>query len=125
VVIGLAIERLAQPDAKTGFVLDGFPRTRAQAEALDRELGRMATQLDRCVALEVDEDALVARLLKRAAIEGRSDDNEATIRNRMRVYREQTEPLIAYYRGRSLLRGVDGTGAIEAVENRIFEALAA
>ena len=125
VVIGVAVERLARPDAKTGFVLDGFPRTVAQAEALDAELGRLGMKLDRCTALVVDEEELVARLHKRAQIEGRSDDNEATIRNRMRVYRAQTEPLIAYYQRKGLLRELDGSGPIEAVEQRIQEGLAA
>ena len=68
-----------------------------------------------------DEPALVARLLRRAQLEGRADDNESTIRNRMRVYREQTEPLIAFYRRKRLLREIDGMGAIEAVEQRIQE----
>ena len=125
VVIGVAVERLARPDAKTGFVLDGFPRTVAQAEALDAELVRLGMKLDRCTALVVDEEELIARLHKRAQIEGRSDDNEATIRNRMRVYRSQTEPLIAYYRSKGLLRELDGSGPIEAVEQRIQEGLAA
>jgi adenylate kinase len=125
VVIGLAAERLSRPDAKTGFVLDGFPRTVAQAEALDAELARLGARLDRCLALVTDEPALVARLLKRAQLEGRSDDNESTIRNRMRVYREQTEPLIAFYRRRGLLREVDGMGTIDEVEQRIQEGIAA
>jgi adenylate kinase len=85
----------------------------------------MGMQLDRCTALEVDEEELIARLLKRAQIEGRSDDNDATIRNRMRVYRTQTEPLIAYYRRKGLLRELDGSGTVEAVERRIQEGLAA
>jgi len=125
VVIGVAVERIAQPDAKQGFVLDGFPRTIPQAEALDAELARMGMQLDRCTALEVDEEELIARLLKRAQIEGRADDNEATIRNRMRVYRTQTAPLIAYYRGKGVLRELDGSGPVEVVEQRIQEGLAA
>jgi len=125
IVIGVAAERLARPDAKTGFVLDGFPRTVAQAEALDVELSRLGTQLDRCLALVTDEAALVARLLKRAQIEGRSDDNEATILNRMRIYRAQTEPLIARYRRTGLLREIDGMGTIEEVERRIQEGVGA
>jgi adenylate kinase len=125
IVIGLAAERLARPDAKSGFVLDGFPRTAAQAEALDAELSRLGMKLDRCLALVGDEAVLIARLLKRAEIEGRSDDNEATIGNRMRVYRGQTEPLIAYYRRQGLLREIDGMGSIEAVERRIQEGLGA
>ena len=123
VVIAVAKERLSKGDARRGFVLDGFPRTVAQAEALDGLLGEMGTELERCVALVVDEDAVVARLLKRAEIEGRSDDNEETIRNRMRVYREQTEPLIAYYRKGGVLVEVDGMGGIEEITKAIEEAL--
>jgi len=124
VVIGVARERLGQPDAKDGFVLDGFPRTRAQAEALDKLLAELGTPLERCVSLAVDDDEVVARLIKRAEIEGRADDNEETIRNRMRVYREQTEPLAAYYGERSLLRDVEAKGSIEDVAGRVRGALA-
>jgi adenylate kinase len=125
VVIGVAAERIGRPDAKTGFVLDGFPRTVAQAEALERELARLGTKLDLCLLLEADEEALVARLVRRAAIEGRSDDNEATIRKRMSVYREQTEPLIVWYRRKGVLRGLNGMGTIDEVAARIEEALGA
>lgn len=125
VVIAVAVERLGHADAKQGFVLDGFPRTVAQAEALDSALARLGMQLDRCAALEVGEEELVARLHKRAQIEGRSDDDEVIIRNRMRVYRAQTEPLINYYRRKGLLRELDGTGSVEAVEQRIQEGIAA
>jgi adenylate kinase len=124
VVIGVAEERLRQPDARKGFILDGFPRTAAQAEALDRMLERLGVRLERCVALRVDEDTLVDRLLHRSAIEGRADDNEETIRKRMRVYRESTQPLVDYYRGRGALVEVDGEGSIETISSRIGEALA-
>jgi len=123
VVIGVAEERLRQPDAAKGFILDGFPRTAAQAEALDAMLRRLGVGLERCVALRVDEDELVERLLKRAELEGRSDDNEETIRNRMRVYREKTQPLIDYYAGRGVLEEVDGEGSLDEVAARIEEAL--
>jgi len=125
IVIEVARERLSRPDAKRGFVLDGFPRTVAQAQALDRMLAELGSGLERCVALTVDEEAVVERLLGRARIEGRSDDNEATIRKRMRVYADQTEPLLDYYRGQGLLAAVDGMGSIEEVEKAIGEALAA
>jgi adenylate kinase len=125
VVIGVAEERLSQPDARKGFVLDGFPRTAAQAEALDLLLGRLGTPLERCIHLVVDEEVLVRRLVRRAGIEGRSDDDEATVRNRMRVYREQTRPLVDYYAARGLLREVDGVGSVDDVAERIGEALAA
>ena len=93
----------------------------SDAEALDAILEQAGTKLERCIAIAVDEEALVARLLLRAEIEGRTDDNEAAIRNRMRVYREQTEPLLAYYRERGVLAEVNGEGGIE--ENGIDEFL--
>ncbi len=125
IVIGVARERLSREDARVGFILDGFPRTVNQARALDALLEGLGSKLDRCVALVADEPAVIARLLKRGEIEGRSDDNEATIRRRLCVYREQTEPLIEYYRGRDVLTEVDGMGTIDEVEKRIEEALGA
>jgi len=125
VVIGVAEERMRKPDAQKGFILDGFPRTAAQAAALDGMLAKLGVALERCVALTVDEDELVTRLLKRAEIEGRADDNEASIRTRMRVYREQTEPLVEYYRKRGVLREVNGLGSVDEVAKRIEEALGA
>jgi adenylate kinase len=83
----------------------------------------MGTELERCVALVVDEDELVERLLERARIEGRSDDNEETIRTRMKVYHEQTAPLVGYYREQGILAEVDGLGSIEEIAKRIEEAL--
>jgi adenylate kinase len=123
VVIGVAEERLSKDDAAEGFILDGFPRTAAQAQALDEMLDRIGSKLERCVALVIDEEAVVKRLLKRAEIEGRSDDNEGTIRNRMSVYHENTKPLIEYYSERGLLAEVDGMGSIDDIAERIREAL--
>jgi adenylate kinase len=123
IVIGIAEERLSQHDAKKGFLLDGFPRTIAQAEALEELLGRLGVELDCCLALTVDNDAVVARLLKRAEIEGRADDNEETIRERMRVYDAETAPLLEFYRSRDRLIEVDGMGTIEEVGKRIRERL--
>jgi adenylate kinase len=123
VVIGVAEERLSQNDAESGFVLDGFPRTTAQAEALDALLERMGTHLERCVSIVVDENSLVARLLGRSTIEGRSDDSEETIRTRMGVYCAQTAPLVDYYRERGILAEVDGLGSVEEVTKRIEEAM--
>ena len=125
IVIGAAGERLEQADARQGFILDGFPRTAEQAQALDRLLDKSGVTLERCIALVIDEEEVVARLLKRAEIEGRSDDNEETIRKRMRVYREQTEPLVAYYRERGLLAEVKGQGSVDEVAAGIEEALEA
>jgi len=123
VVIGVAEERLAQPDAGRGFILDGFPRTAGQAAALDALLARLGVRLERCIALRVDEEELVQRLLKRAAIEGRSDDNEEAIRTRMQEYRRKTQPLIDHYRAAGVLAEVDGQGSVEQVGKRIQEAL--
>lgn len=124
IVIGIAEERLSQEDAQKGFLLDGFPRTIAQAEALEGLLSKLDMELDACLALTVDTDAVVDRLLKRAEIEGRADDNEATIRERMRVYDRETAPLLDFYRERGKLVEVSGMGAIDEVGRRIREALA-
>ena len=104
-------------------LLDGFPRTPAQAEALDGLLAREGVDLTAAIALQVTEDELVRRLGGRAADEGRSDDNEATIRNRMEVYRKQTQPLLDYYRQRGKLHGVNGMGSVDEVFERIDEVL--
>jgi adenylate kinase len=125
IVIGIAAERLSEPDAEKGFLLDGFPRTLAQAEALEDLLGRLGVALDCCLALTVDNEAVVQRLLKRAEIEGRADDNEETIRERMRVYDAETAPLLDFYRGRGRLIEVSGMGTIEEVGKRIRESLKA
>jgi adenylate kinase len=123
IVIGIAEERLSEPDAERGFLLDGFPRTIAQAEALEALLAKLGVELDACLALTVDNESVVARLLKRAEIEGRADDNEETIRERMRVYDQETAPLLDFYRNRGLLVEVSGMGSIEEVGQRIREAL--
>ena len=110
-------------DARKGFLLDGFPRTIAQAEALEGLLSKLGVELDCCLALTVDNDAIVERLLKRAEIEGRADDNEETIRERMREYDAKTAPLLDFYRSRGRLVEVDGMGTIEEVGERIKQAL--
>jgi adenylate kinase len=124
IVVAVARERLRQEDARSGFVLDGFPRTRVQAKALDGILRDLGSRLERCIALVVDEAAVVERLLARAELEGRADDNEATIRTRMQVYRAQTEPLVAHYRELGVLVEVDGMGSVEEVAERVQGALA-
>ncbi len=104
-------------------LLDGFPRTAVQAEALDTLLQELGTAITAVVLLEVDTEELVARLVGRAEAQDRTDDNEATIRTRMQVYAEQTAPLLEYYDARGRLRHVDGTGSVEEVFARISEVL--
>ena len=123
VVIGVAKARLGEPDALKGFILDGYPRTAGQAEALDEMLPELGCELERCVALGVDEEELVQRLLKRAEIEGRSDDNEESIRTRMSEYKAKTAPLIEYYGAKGILVEVDGLGTVDEVAARIEGAL--
>lgn len=112
-------ERLARPDGRDGFLLDGYPRNLAQAETLEAILSASDRGLDAVVLLEVPEEELVAR----AAGRGRSDDSEDVVRERLRVYREKTEPLVEHYDERGLLRPVDGVGSIGDVTGRILEAI--
>jgi adenylate kinase len=123
IVIALAEERLGQQDAQRGFVLDGFPRTEAQAVALEGVLKRIGSRIECCLALTVDPEEVVQRLLKRAEIEGRADDSEETVRERMRVYDVQTKPLLDYYGSRDLLIEVPGSGTVEEVSESIVKAL--
>ncbi|MFT4296280.1 MAG: adenylate kinase [Micropruina sp.] len=120
----VVVERLEEDDAKDGWLLDGFPRTLRQVTALDSELEAHGFHLDAVVSLTADEEAIIQRMLKRAEIENRPDDNEETIRNRMEVYHEQTDPLLDVYRERGLLIELDGMGAVEEVSQRVLAALA-
>ena len=115
--------RIDEPDADPGFLLDGYPRTLAQVEELDRMVEFTGHRLDAAVVLTVDGEEIVQRLLQRAEVEGRADDTEEVIRRRQEVYREQTEPLIEVYRDRGILVEVDGMGVVDQVTKRIFEAL--
>lgn len=129
VIIGLVTERLQDPDTETGFILDGFPRTSAQAVALDAELSKLKRPLDAALLIDVDSEVIVKRLTSRRVCREcgcigtisdvvcpkcggemyqREDDNEATVRNRLDVYRKSTAPLIDYYRGCDLLVSIDG-----------------
>ncbi|OYN95487.1 Adenylate kinase [Propionibacteriaceae bacterium ES.041] len=119
----IVAERLGQADAAEGFLLDGYPRTAGQVEALDAMLAANGQRLDGVISLEADQDELVARLLKRAEVEGRADDNEETIRKRQQVYAEQTADLLRIYSDRGLLVAVDGLGEIDEVSDRITDAL--
>jgi adenylate kinase len=151
-VLGLIRERLAEPDARAGFILDGFPRNLAQAQALDRLLATLRQPLDAVVQLEVDYGELVRRIAGRRTcadcgrvfnlftcpgqvseicsktgaphrLTQRPDDNEATVSERLRVYDEQTRPLIAFYRGRGLLRTINAEGEVDEVTQRLEQAL--
>jgi adenylate kinase len=115
--------RIDEPDAEPGFLLDGYPRTVAQVEELDAMLADAGEGLDAVVVLTVDRDEVVARLLKRAEIEGRADDTEDVIRRRQEIYAEQTAPLLEVYAGRGLLVEVDGLGSVDEVSSRVFAAL--
>jgi adenylate kinase len=150
IVLDMIKERIAQPDAKRGFVLDGFPRNTSQADSLDALLAELKLKLDRVVLMDVDFDVLMKRLTGRrtcsktgavlniyfsspAELEAcrkaggellqREDDNEETIRNRLQVYERQTAPLVDYYEKRGLLTIVKATGEVEAVYARLKSAL--
>jgi adenylate kinase len=115
--------RIDEPDAECGFLLDGYPRTLAQVEELDRMIAFKGHRLDAAVVLVVDEDEIVKRLLERAQLEGRGDDTEDVIRRRHEVYSERTAPLLRVYRDRGILVEVDGSGATDEVSRRILHAL--
>lgn len=119
IVLGLLEERLARDDAAKGFILDGFPRNIAQAEELDALLERLGQPVDEALQIDVDAEQVVQRIAKRAELEGRSDDTEETVRNRLRVYAEQTAPVVDYYARKGVLSRVLGDGTIEDVFQRI------
>jgi len=123
VVIGIVKERILEPDASAGFILDGFPRTVAQADALKRMLAGMDQKLDWSVNLVVPDEELVRRLLERARIENRPDDTEEVIENRLKTYYEKTLPLIDYYRGEGMLVEVDGVGELAQITERVLGVL--
>ena len=145
VIIGLVTERLQEPDTEAGFILDGFPRTSAQAVALDAELGKLERPLDAALLIDVDPEVIVGRLCSRRMCRDcghigtvadekcpkcggemyqRDDDNEATVRNRLDVYEKSTSPLIDYYRGCELLVTIDGDRDPNVVYADVKEALA-
>ena len=151
-IVGLIRDRIAQPDCAKGFILDGFPRTEAQAKALDKMLAETAKKLDQVVEMEVDEKALTERVVgrftcakcgtgyhdsfKRPKVEGvcdvcgskeftrRKDDNAETMKTRMVAYRAQTEPLLPYYRARGVLKKVDGMATMDEVYRQLRAVLA-
>lgn len=121
IILAIVEERLNQPDCSRGFLLDGFPRTIPQAEALDRMLAARGTPLDVVLELQVPEEELFRRLAGR----GRSDDSPEVIRQRLVAYRNQTKPLLDYYSKAGLLRSVDGVGTVDEVFERIIGVLEA
>jgi adenylate kinase len=123
VTVAMVKDRLARPDAAGGAILDGFPRNVAQAGALDELLAQLGGRITIVPNVVVDREELVQRLVKRGQIEGRADDTEDTIRNRMRVYEEQTKPLLDYYQQRGLFVNVDGRQSIEAVQRALREVI--
>ncbi len=131
VVVGIVGQRMEEPDARKGFILDGFPRTVPQAVALDRMLETRGLALDAVIELRVDEDALVRRIESRIAEMNargetlRDDDSPEVLHNRLRAYREQTAPLIAYYRQQGVLRTVNGMAPVPDVTVAIDKALPA
>lgn len=146
VVIGLVKTRLQEPDADKGFILDGFPRTTPQAEALDAELEELGKSIETAIAITVDPEVLVARLTSRRtcrackAITGsddtqcpkcggelyqRDDDNESTVRNRLAVYERSTAPLVSYYESKGVLRVIDGDRPVDVVFAEVQSALGA
>ena len=116
--------RLAEQDARRGFLLDGYPRTVDQVARLDEMLADLGTSLDGVIVLRVDREELIARLLERARTSGRADDTEDVIRYRQEVYAHQTTPLLSLYSERGLVVEVDGHGTVDAVAERIWNALA-
>jgi adenylate kinase len=128
-VVAVLAERISQPDARNGFILDGFPRTIAQAMALDGILQREELELDCVLELQVNEEVLLDRILSRAKeanINGqsaRADDTEDALKVRLTEFRRQTEPLADYYRAKRILKSVDGLQPIDNVASSLFEAL--
>jgi adenylate kinase len=124
IVIGIVEERLAQPDAKKGFILDGFPRNTAQAEVLEGMLQRLGTPgISKAVHLHVTDEEIVKRLLDRAVKEGRADDKEDVIRKRIEVYNAETRPLLDFYSRQGKVVTVEGVGGLEEIFNRILASL--
>ncbi len=150
IVLGMVEERLKQPDCDKGFILDGFPRTVPQAEALDQLLEKMGKKIDYAIAIDVPDEELIKRLTGRRTCKNcgmmyhimfkppkeegkcdkcggelyqRADDNEETVRNRLRVYHEQTEPIIQFYEKKGVLYRIDGIGSIDEIFERIVNVL--
>jgi len=119
VILGLIKDELARPEAKDGAILDGFPRTAAQAELVDRTLAERMQRLNHILLMDVSEEELVRRMSARATVEGRTDDAPEAIAERLRVYQRDTAPLIAHYAQRGIVHRVPGTGTVEQIAEEI------
>lgn len=124
ILLGMLEDRFSRPDTARGFVLDGYPRNLAQAAALDALLDRIGQPVNVAVQLDVGTELLIQRLAGRAQAEGRSDDSPDAVRNRLRVYQDQTAPVIDHYRGAGKLVCVYGVGSVEEVLHRVLAAIA-
>jgi adenylate kinase len=122
-VIALTVAKVVEAIGNGGYVLDGYPRTLAQAEAAYRWASARGVTFDLAIYFDIGKDELIGRLLKRSELEGRSDDTEATIRHRLDVFQRDTLPLIEFYRERGVLLRVDAVGHVDAVTERIFAEL--
>lgn len=125
ILLGMLEDRFSRPDTANGFILDGYPRNRAQAQALDVLLAKIGQPADVAVLLEVPSELLVERIAGRAKAEGRADDTPESVRTRLQVYADQTAPVIDHYRQHDILRAVDGVGSLDEVFARIIESLGA
>jgi adenylate kinase len=119
VILGMIKEELARPEAKDGAIFDGFPRTAAQAELVDKTLAQRQQRLNHILLMDVTEEELVRRMQQRARIEGRTDDTPEAIATRLQVYQRDTAPLIAHYAQRGIVHRVPGTGTVEEISGEI------
>jgi adenylate kinase len=124
ILLGMLEDRLSRPDVSGGFILDGYPRNLAQADALGQLLARIGQPMDHAVQLDVDTDLLVERIAGRAKEQGRVDDSPESVRNRLNVYNQVTAPVVEYYRQRGMLKVVHGEGSMDDVFTRIVESIA-
>jgi len=124
ILLGMLEDRFSRDDTRGGFILDGYPRNLAQADALNALLERIGQPMDAAVQLEVPTELLVERIAGRAAAEGRADDSPESVRTRLQVYNDQTAPVVDFFRQRGKLSVVDGVGSLDEVFTRIVEALA-
>jgi adenylate kinase len=123
IVLGMLEERLAQPDAANGFILDGYPRNLAQCAAFEALLTRIGQPLEVAIKLDVPSELIIERIAIRATAQGRQDDTPETVRERLRVYAQQTEPVAGYFARMGKLKVVDGAGGLGEISQRILAAL--